>query len=160
MYIEFSFTGGHTTCAYAENLYIFGGGSGTHFVNDLNVFNTGMRRWNSGFKWIVFIFLIFNFSVAFIFQLLQNGKTLLLLEQVQNSYCLRIFVIFFLQKILGPTARSRHTAVFVGCKMFVFFGGDDSRVYNDVHVFDAGTTRRKIFWRQFFHRPFRISYLA
>ena len=33
--------GGHTTCASEGKLYVFGGGSGTHFVNDLHIFNTG-----------------------------------------------------------------------------------------------------------------------
>jgi hypothetical protein len=31
----------------------------------------------------------------------------------------------------------RHTAAFVNQRMFVLFGGDDTRVYDDVHVFDA-----------------------
>jgi hypothetical protein len=39
----------------------------------------------------------------------------------------------------SPSPRSRHTATFVNQRMFVLFGGDDQRVYNDLHVFDAGT---------------------
>jgi hypothetical protein len=34
--------GGHTTCAYDARLFVFGGGSGKHFVNDLHVFDTGV----------------------------------------------------------------------------------------------------------------------
>ena len=51
----------------------------------------------------------------------------------------------------APSPRSRHTAAFVGRRMFVLFGGDDSRVYNDVHVYDAGAL---YFW--FFVVPFDL----
>jgi hypothetical protein len=38
----------------------------------------------------------------------------------------------------SPAARSRHTATVVGSKLYVFGGGDDSRVYNDLYVLDCG----------------------
>ena len=44
----------------------------------------------------------------------------------------------------APSPRSRHTAAFVGARMFVLFGGDDARVYDDVHAFDAHTRT----WRE------------
>ena len=44
----------------------------------------------------------------------------------------------------APSPRSRHSAVFVGARMFVLFGGDDARVYDDVHAFDV----RSRTWRE------------
>ena len=38
----------------------------------------------------------------------------------------------------SPASRSRHTCVAVGSKLYVFGGGDDSRVYNDLYVLDTG----------------------
>jgi hypothetical protein len=35
-----------------------------------------------------------------------------------------------------PAARSRHTAAAVDGKIYVFGGGDDNRVYNDLYILD------------------------
>ena len=39
----------------------------------------------------------------------------------------------------SPAARSRHSTVAIGSKLYVFGGGDDSRVYNDLYVLDTET---------------------
>jgi hypothetical protein len=38
----------------------------------------------------------------------------------------------------SPSARSRHTTIAVGTKLYVFGGGDDTRVYNDLYILDTG----------------------
>lgn len=54
----------------------------------------------------------------------------------------------------SPAARSRHSATLVGTQLFVFGGGDDSRVYNDVYVLETGCNllkkQKKIYLLFFF----------
>ena len=37
--------GGHTVCEHERRLYVFGGGSGTAFVNDLHVLDVDGSKW-------------------------------------------------------------------------------------------------------------------
>ena len=37
-----------------------------------------------------------------------------------------------------PSARSRHSATAVGRNLYVFGGGDETRVFNDVYVLNTG----------------------
>jgi N-acetylneuraminic acid mutarotase len=53
----------------------------------------------------------------------------------------------------SPAARSRHTTTLVGTKLYVFGGGDDSRVYNDLYVLDTGNQ-----YNLTFSTPFTSSY--
>lgn len=46
-----------------------------------------------------------------------------------------------------PAARSRHTANLIGNRIFFFGGGDDSRVFNDLHVLDTGV------WNMWVRKP-------
>lgn len=39
----------------------------------------------------------------------------------------------------APAPRSRHTSVLYDKRVYLFGGGDDSRVYNDLFAFDPGT---------------------
>jgi hypothetical protein len=45
----------------------------------------------------------------------------------------------------SPAARSRHSATMIGSKLFVFGGGDETRVYNDLYILDCGRFFRKLF---------------
>lgn len=42
-----------------------------------------------------------------------------------------------------PPPRSRHTANLVNNKLYIIGGGDEGRVYNDVHILDIGVRQQQ-----------------
>lgn len=79
------------------------------------------------------------------------GKIQHTITHHQTSYYLILNAGNYLEKMewsqmpasgVVPSARSRHTATVIGRKMYVYGGGDETMVYDDLHVLNFGIIPR------------------
>mmetsp|Transcript_3499 Transcript_3499/g.5699 ORF Transcript_3499/g.5699 Transcript_3499/m.5699 type:complete len:529 (-) Transcript_3499:56-1642(-) len=135
--------GGHTTCASEGKLYVFGGGSGTHFVNDLHIFNTEQLCWEAVSVAGTAPSPRSRHTAAFV------GRRMFVLFGGDDSRVYNDVHVYDADARTWhevhttgpkPSARWGHTTSILNDTQLVVIGGHDGgKMLNDVHVLDTGT---------------------
>eukprot|EP01108_Squamamoeba_japonica_P003653 TRINITY_DN292_c0_g1_i1.p1 TRINITY_DN292_c0_g1~~TRINITY_DN292_c0_g1_i1.p1 ORF type:complete len:327 (-),score=89.56 TRINITY_DN292_c0_g1_i1:751-1692(-) len=135
--------GGHTVCEFERRLYVFGGGSGAHFVNDLHVLDLAASCWRQLRVAGTIPSPRSRHAAAFVGSLMYvlfGGDDTRVYDDVHvfdvlNNTWRRVDTIGD-----RPCARWGHSVCVLGNDKLVVFGGHDGeRMLNDVHVLTLST---------------------
>jgi len=134
---------GHTMTSVGASLYVFGGGDGNHYLNDLHILNTETMAWSQAYvagTSPAARSRHTNVAVGTRLYVFGGGDD----ARVYNDlYILDTDTMSWSRPVvkgIPPTARWGHTCTLIGDgKLLIFGGHDGANMLNDIHILDTST---------------------
>lgn len=132
---------GHTSSAVGNRLFVFGGGNGIRYLNDLHLLDAETMTWSQAYVAGTSPAARSRHTATLV------GTKLVVIgggddSRVYNDvYVLDTVTMSWTRPITkgpNPTGRWGHTATLIGTDQLLIFGGHDgTRMLNDVHILDT-----------------------